>query len=279
MGRYPFAPYDFTCVYEHTCPYLEDLSTKWVYSEYRRSQENYQEDLRIIDAFREAVDEQDKKIRALERELAEVRAKYQALHRRQFKANRRRDETMNDGRLMTGASCKARRPKKRGAPVGHPPWTRPIPTRIDLTVSVPAPTTCPHCGSGALEPEGTLHEHLQEDIVLAPRTVVTKFVHEEAYCPCCRRSVVAAGPNEIPKSPHRTGCQVHGRVAALPYRHFLPEDTADLGGVIRARFPSNPRKISGLSWPVLSRSICSPFCAFPVCRPRIIMPSSRFGIW
>jgi transposase len=146
------------------------------------------------------VDDQDKKIRALERELAEVRAKYQALHRRQFKASRRRDETMNDGRQMTGASRKARKPKKRGAPVGHPPWTRPIPTRIDLTVSVPAPTSCPHCGSGALEPEGTLHEHIQEDIVLAPRTVVTKFIHVEAYCPCCRRSVVAAGPNEIPNA-------------------------------------------------------------------------------
>jgi transposase len=49
-------------------------------------------------------------------------------------------------------------------------------------------------------PEGTLHEHVQEDIVVKPQTTVTKYVHEEAFCSCCRRSVVGAGPNEIPNA-------------------------------------------------------------------------------
>ncbi|HWR72952.1 MAG TPA: IS66 family transposase [Nitrospirota bacterium] len=199
MGRHPVAPYGFVCIYEHTCPYLDGLSTSWVYGEYRRSEAAYHEHLQLIDAFRETVDEQNEKIRALERELAEVRAKYQALHRKQFKPNKRTDGVIVAGQ-ESGSGKAGRKPKKRGAPAGHPPWTRQVPSRIDLTVPVPAPTTCPHCGSGGLTPEGTLHEHIQEDIVLAPRTVVTKFVHEEAFCTGCRRSVVALGPNEIPNA-------------------------------------------------------------------------------
>lgn len=199
MGRYPIAPYDFVCIYEHTCPYLDGLSTAWVLSEYRRADDVYHEHLRIIDAFRETVDDQDKKIRALERELAEVRAKYQALHRKQFKPNRKRDEADNV-QEVNGSSSTSAKKKKRGAPKGHPAWTRPVPMRIDRIVPVPAPMVCPHCGSNDLTPEHTLHEHIQEDIVVKPRTVVTKYVHEEAFCPRCRRTVVGAGPDEIPNA-------------------------------------------------------------------------------
>jgi len=91
--------------------------------------------------------------------------------------------------------------KKRGAPVGHPAWTRPVPSRIDRIIQVSAPAVCPHCGSHDVTPEGTVHEHLQEDIVVKPTTVVTKYVHEEAFCPRCNRSVVQAGPDEIPNAP------------------------------------------------------------------------------
>jgi transposase len=200
MARYPLAPYDFTCLYEHSCPYLDELSTSWVLSEYRRANDVYHEHLRIVDSFSEALQKSEERVRVLERELAEVRAKYQALHRKQFKANRKQDET-EGARDASESGNAGKKPKKRGAPVGHPAWKRPVPTRVDLTVPVPAPSVCPHCGSGDVTPEGSFHEHIQEDIVLAPRTVVTKYVHEEAFCPCCRRSVVAAGPNEIPNAP------------------------------------------------------------------------------
>jgi hypothetical protein len=137
------------------------------------------------------------RVRVLERENAELRAKYQALHRKQFKPNRKTEEIAEEKSEKTGITGK----KKRGAPVGHPGWTRPIPTRIDRIVQVPAPTVCPHCGSNALKPEHKLHEHIQEDIVIKPTTVVTKYVHEEALCPCCNRSVVGKGPDEIPNAP------------------------------------------------------------------------------
>ena len=185
VGGKPWPPYNFVCLYEHNCPYLDYLSTSWVLSEYRRADEVYHEHLRIIDNLSEAVEERDKRIRVLERELAEMKARYQALHRKQFKPNRKKAES--DGYERSDSAKAKGKPKKRGAPVGHPAWTRPIPERIDQIVVVPAPAACPHCGVADLTPEHTLHEHIQEDIVLKPMTVVTKYVHEEAFCPRCRR--------------------------------------------------------------------------------------------
>ena len=160
----------------------------------------YHEHLRIIDNYREVVEERDRQIRNLDRKLAEMQAKYQALHRKQFKANRNQDETAS-GQAASSSSSTGTKPKKRGAPVGHPAWTRPVPTQIDRIVPVPAPTVCPHCGSHDLTPERSLHEHIQEDIVVKPQTIVTKYVHEEAFCPRCNRAVVGAGPDEIPNAP------------------------------------------------------------------------------
>ena len=138
MSRHPWPPYDFVCLYEHTCPYLDGLSTKWVLGQYRHADDVYHEHLRIIDNFREAVEERDVRIRILERENAELRAKYQALHRKQFKPNRKQNEAEN------GSESTSAKPKKRGAPVGHPAWTRPIPTRVDRIVPVSLPSVCPN---------------------------------------------------------------------------------------------------------------------------------------
>ena len=194
MSRHPWPPYDYSCLYEHTCPYLDGLSTSWVLSEYRRAGDVYHEHLQIIDNFSAALKAGENRVRVLERENAELRAKYQALHRKQFKPNRKQNKA------ESASESTRTKPKKRGAPVGHPAWTRPIPTRIDRTVPVPAPVVCPHCGSQDLTPEGTFHEHIQEDIVVKPQTVVTKYLHEEAFCPHCTRAVVGAGPDEIPNA-------------------------------------------------------------------------------
>lgn len=200
MSRHPWPPHDYVCLYEHTCPYLDGLSTSWVLGEYRRADDVYHEHLRIIDNFSVALKASTDRVRVLERENAELRAKYQALHRKQFKPNRRQ-RAADGGQEASGSSSTGMKPKKRGAPVGHPGWTRPAPSRIDLIVPVPSPSVCPHCGSHDLTPEGTMHEHIQEDIVVKPQTVVTKYLHEEAFCPRCNRTVVGAGPDEIPNAP------------------------------------------------------------------------------
>ena len=198
MPRPVYPPYDFSCPYTYNCPHLDGLSTTWVMEQYRRADDVYQEHLRIIDNFSEALEASEKRGRVLERENAELRAKYQALHRKQFKSNRKK----RDASGLENDSAKAdAKKKKRGAPVGHPGWSRSEPTRIDRIVSVPAPSVCPHCGSMDLTPEQTLHEHIQEDIVIKPQTIVTKYIHEEAFCRRCNRAVVGAGVDEISNAP------------------------------------------------------------------------------
>lgn len=200
MPRPAYPPYGFSCPYTVNCPHLDGLSTTWVLGEYRRAHDVYQEHLRIIDHFSDALSASEARVRILERENAELRARYQALHRKQFKPNRKKNanrEGEQGTEIHEGSDSK----KRRGAPVGHPGWSRPIPAHIDRVVTVPAPAVCPHCGSKDLVPELTRHEHIQEDIVVKPRTVVTKFVHEEAFCRHCNRAVVGVGPDEIPNAP------------------------------------------------------------------------------
>jgi transposase len=183
-----YPPYGFKCPYTDNCPHLEGLSTTWVLEGYDRADRVYQEHLRIIDSFRASLDAAMKRIRLLEKENAELSAKNTALHRRQFKANKPAEVAAPAG-------------KKRGAPVGHPGWFRAEPSHVDKTVQVPAPTICPHCGSDNLIPTEEVHEHIQEDIVIKPRTVVCRYVHKEAYCRRCGRPVAGAGEGELLHAP------------------------------------------------------------------------------
>ena len=193
MPRPAYPPYDFSCPYTDHCPHLDGLSTTWVFGEYQRADEEYQEHLRIVDVLDARLDAALKQIqRAEERkcgtESEEYRAPSQTIQGKQSDAFRKTRE---------GAATR----KKRGAPCGHPGWSRPKPRRVDRTVHLPAPSLCPHCGSASLLPTGKVSEHLQEDIVLRPRTVVTRYVHKEAYCQRCRRSVVQTGEDELLHAP------------------------------------------------------------------------------
>ena len=44
-------------------------------------------------------------------------------------------------------------------------------------------------------------EHVQEDIVIRPRTVVTRYRHGQAFCARCHRPVVQAGEGELLNAP------------------------------------------------------------------------------
>lgn len=198
MPVYPYPPQGFNCLYKDACPYLDRLSTKWVFGEYRRGADVYQEHLRIIDLFRDKLEKNDERVRILERENAELKAKLAALHRRQFKQNKKKEvEAETENPADTEENGKQ---KKRGAPMGHPGWVRPRPDYIDLTIHVPAPTECPRCQSNVLRQLEETAEHLQEDIVIQPRTVVTRYLHEQAFCPKCNRAVIKMGDGEIPNA-------------------------------------------------------------------------------
>ena len=200
MPRPCYPPYDFVCQYRDHCPHLDGMSTIWVLEEYRRGEDTYDEQLRIIDRFDEELETARKRIRDLERELAELRAKYQALHQKQFKPNRK-EKTLLCAKEAGDTSDGSERRKKRGAPIGHPGWFRPKPKRIDRTVQVAAPSQCPHCGSKDMKPIDEHMEHIQEDIVLVPRPLVTRYVHEQKYCRKCKRPVVQGAADEILHAP------------------------------------------------------------------------------
>jgi transposase len=227
MTRCPYPPDDFECLYKDSCPYLDGLSTTWVLEEYRQADDVYQEHLRIIDDFDGQLKLRDERIRMLERENAQLKAKLQALHHRQFKPNRKKG-VRTDGKDGPGASVSSEgKPKKRGAPVGHPGWMRPKPDRIDRTLHVPAPTICPHCQSHDLTPMEENTEHLQEDIVLQPQTVVTRYLHGQAFCPRCHRPVVQAAKGELLNAP--IGPVAKSVAIYLRYRIGIPyRKTAEL---------------------------------------------------
>jgi transposase len=161
----------------------------------------YQEHLRIIDLFDGHLKARDERIRILEQGNAELKAKLQALHRRQFKPKRKKDAETGGKDVENDLSSNEREKKKRGAPVGHPGWVRPKPDHVDRTVHVPAPTICPHCQSEDLTPMEKSTEHVQEDIVIQPRTRVTRFLHGQAFCTQCHRPVVQAGEGELLNAP------------------------------------------------------------------------------
>jgi transposase len=200
MPRFLYPPHDFECLYRHCCPYLDGLSTTWVLGQYRRADDVYQEHLRIIDVFDGRLKVRDERIRVLENENAELKAKLQALQRRQFKPNKKKDAE-RAGKDADSASSSLGKKKKRGAPVGHPGWVRPQPDHLDRTVDVPAPTICPHCQSDHLTVIEEKTEHLQEDIVIRPRTLVTRYLHGQAFCAHCNRPVIQAGEGEMLNAP------------------------------------------------------------------------------
>lgn len=219
-----YPPDDFVCPYQDNCPHLEGMSTTWVLEEYRHGEQFYDEHLRIIDAFNEQLQTAHNRIGKLEGELAELRAKYQALHQKQFKPNRK-NKADSPVQKADGIFDDSTTKKKRGAPEGHPGWFRPKPTTIDRSVHVPAPQQCPHCGLKDLTPVDEPMEHIQQDIVLAPRPVATRYVHDQAFCPRCHRLVVEAASEEIlhaPIGPVAKAAAMYLRYdVCIPYRKVV----------------------------------------------------------
>ena len=109
--------------------------------------------------------------------------------------------------------------------MGHPGWFRPKATDIDRSVHVAAPQQCPHCGSKDLMPMKENMEHVQEDIMLAPRPVVTRYIHDQAFCTRCRRPVAGAAADEIlhaPIGPVAKAAAMYLRYdVCIPYRKVV----------------------------------------------------------
>lgn len=179
------APPDFDCPFQRACPHMDGISAMWAFSV-------FQEQWRIEDTVRKLEEDNDQllaEVCQLRTERDQLKAQFQALHRKQFKSGK-------VAPAPAPAEEKKER-KKRGPPVGHPPWKRPPPEHVDRTVKVPAPSVCPHCACSSLSPSEETVTQLQEDIVILPRPLVTEFKHDTAFCPNCNRAVYATAPGEL----------------------------------------------------------------------------------
>lgn len=191
MPTFADLPEDFSCPYRHGCPYLEGLSTQAVFRRYQDGADaECQYEYLLEQANLEIAELKDEKAQ-LTKERDQFQAQLHALQRSQFKQPPKPPPPATP-------PDDSKPPKKRGAKPGHPPWQRAKPTRIDRVVPVPAPCTCPHCQATPLQSSAEIREHIQEDIVLEPRTVVTSFQHSQAWCPQCECLVSQTGPGELP---------------------------------------------------------------------------------
>jgi transposase len=213
MPEFKDLPEDFRCPYRDGCPYLEGLSTGWVFHRYQEvagTECHYEYQL---EELTKELDAERRQRKEAELQNQQLQAQLHALHRRQFKGRRTA--------AVPSSTCPSGQRKKRGAPFGHPPWQRAKPKRIDQVVVVPAPQSCPDCQSPELQPVEPVHEHVQEDIVLEPRTLVTCFQHQQAYCARCDKKVWRAGPGEMPGS--YIGPAAKATAAYLRYQLNVPD--------------------------------------------------------
>ena len=204
MGRFKEAPSGYQCPYRDACPHLGGISTKWANSLIADAEAATFRDNHYVGQVTEENAALLADNQRLEKENAELRARLQAEHASHFKPNR---QPIRDPKQR----------RKRGAPLGHPPWNRLVPDRRDRTVRVPAPTTCPHCAATGLRPTGETQQQIQEDIILQPKTVVTAYQHDTAFCPNCRRPVFQTAEGEL------RNCQIgpNAKAAAVFLRHEL----------------------------------------------------------
>jgi len=188
------APWNFECPYKHHCPHLEGLSTQWVFNEYQNSHDEHLEHWKVRDILEEELEKALERIVKLENENEELKTKLKTLHNRQFKASKKSSPKSS---TKTDSYSELKKKKKRGASKGHPGWFRRKPDHIDKVIDVEAPDVCPHCSCTDLSPVNEIKEHLQEDIILRPKTHVTNFRHHQAFCPKCNRPVIKAAEGEL----------------------------------------------------------------------------------
>jgi len=216
MPRYREPPPSFDCPYKDHCPYLEGLSTHWILSEYQRSDIREHEHWLTREQMGEEINTLLNTVDEQAQQIDRLTAENKMLHQRNFKP-RTQPRASSSTPSTEGDHKASPKKKQRGAPQGHPPWTRKVPERSDRTLEIDAPCTCPHCQEQTDPSKTGTTSFIQEDIVLRPQTVVTTYVHATAYCPRCRRHVIRELEHEIPFAP----IGPNAKAAALYLRHEI----------------------------------------------------------
>jgi hypothetical protein len=138
---------------------------------------------RLIQQLQQRIARLEDENRRSQRRLAKLKKDNERLRRELDEARR---QPQRQAARFRRRHLKKRR-KKPGRKKGHPAQFRPTPTpeQVDRTVHVPC-QVCPDCDSPLLE----LDQVTQFQTDLPPIVpVVTQFVIDTGYCPCCRRRV------------------------------------------------------------------------------------------
>jgi hypothetical protein len=192
--QFVFYPkHEYGCPHVSHCPHLGGASLGFLVNAADEHTEWTDSLLRQIDALRTENTAKYHRIETLTAEVEQLNRELKAERQKQFKASSEdHEETAPD--VPPDAA-----PKKRGAPVGHPGWFRPTPTRIDCTILVPAPKRCPRCNAAVTaRPDLPSYDHLQEDFING-QPVTTCYRHEVGRCSSskCRRWVRQPGAGEV----------------------------------------------------------------------------------
>ena len=192
--KFCFYPkHEYACPNVSHCPHLGGASLGTLVSAASDHDDHFKMVYGQLDFERERNSRLVAENEELRRQLDQVRLELKLERQYKFACGREDKSDAQDDAPQTTATSDAKSPGKRGAPVGHPGWFRPVPTAYDQLVLVPPPEACPHCqGAVRLYENADPHDHFQEDIV-DHRHQTTCFRHAAGRCLGCRRFVEQAG--------------------------------------------------------------------------------------
>lgn len=90
-----------------------------------------------------------------------------------------------------------KKPKPLGAPMGHKPYTRHIPERID-SIKALNPKRCPACNTKLKKDPTEIRTRYVTDIKLVSKAKTTRYDIYRKYCPTCDKIVELPVPNALP---------------------------------------------------------------------------------
>lgn len=188
---------EHSCPNVSHCPHLGGAAIGNLVSIANTSGDTIDRLYKLIDAERECSAKLVEENLRLENALQQAKLELKLERQNKFATNQQNAQEDSAGDETSEEPTAADKPKKRGAPVGHPGWFRPTPTQYDWLIEVRAPTRCPHCG-GKVTASSALPavDHLQEDIIENVYRVVC-YRHQAACCDDCDRWVELAGKDEI----------------------------------------------------------------------------------
>ena len=227
-----YPKHEHGCPHVGHCPHLGGAALGTVVLRANENEEFLRYLQGTIDAERKRNSELFEENQRLQKELDQVKLELKLERQNKFATNQQKNEEKPATKesAVDGSPTK----KKRGAPVGHPGWFRPMPTEYDWCFDVPPPNCCPHCkGHVTIQEEFDSSEHLQEDVIDGQYRVVL-YRHPAACCDECGEWLQQPGDGELLGSrlgPHLRSKVLFLRVSiGISYRK-IPQVMEEMFGI------------------------------------------------